>query len=194
MQPRRRNRTIILLVLSIAALYGGIVLLNPWAIHMGNRWTPLLFWIGTGKLVTSDGAYPLLVTLSPSSHGSKLRLDGLRPTGGVSGWGWLCTPQGTKTLRVYGTIYEAWRSTDGALMQLRLLERIQNFPMVRDGGYFDLLGRWQGSQLVMDDRRHWSAPFQSGLSIKHASVTLRPGSKSEFNSDCAATSGVAQQP
>src|SRR5579885_2270027 len=168
MQPRRRNRTIILLVLSIAALYGGIVLLNPWAIHMGNRWTPLLFWIGTGKLVTSDGAYPLLVTLSPSSHGSKLR--------------------------VYGTIYEAWRSTDGALMWLRLHERIQNFPTVRDDGYFDLLGRWQGSQLVMDDRRHWSAPFQSGLSIKHASVTLRPGSKSGFNFDCAATSGVAQQP
>ncbi|MBZ5680512.1 MAG: hypothetical protein LAO24_10435 [Acidobacteriia bacterium] len=183
------------LVLILALVYGAIVLLNPWAIHIGDRWTPLLIWTGTGKLVTASGAYPLMVTLSPSPHGSRLRLDGLRATSGLSGWGWLCTPHGTTVrLRVSGTIYGAWRSTDGALLEFRLIERIKNFPTIQDGGYVDLFGYWHGPQLVMDDRGEWSAPFRSGLKIKHASVTLRPGSKSEFNAACAATSNFAQQP
>lgn len=194
MRPRRRRRTIPRLVLVLTLVYGAMVLLNPWAIHIGDGWTPLLTWTGTGKLVTASGTFPLLVTLSPSAHGSRLRLDGQRPTSGVSGWGWLCTPQGTTMrLRLYGTIYGAWRSTDGKLMEFRLLERVQNFPTIVDGGYVDLFGYWHGSQIVMDDRSKWSAPFRSGLRIKLASVTLRPGSKSEFNAACAATSNFAQQ-
>src|SRR5579884_2149178 len=163
-RPRRRNRAMPRLLLILAVVYGAMVLLNPWAIHMGGQWTPLLMWTGTGKLVTASGSYPLLVTFSPSSHGSRLRLDGLRPTSGVSGWGSLCTSQGTTIpLRVYGTMYGGWRSTDGALMEFRLHERIQNFPSIQDGGYFDVFGYWHGSQLVMDDRGEWSKPFRSGL-------------------------------
>ncbi len=193
-RPRRSHRAPILLLLIVALIYGPIVLLNPWASHIGGQWTPLLTWTGTGTLVTASGTHPLLITFSPSAHGSRLRLDGLRPMSGVSGWGWLCTPQGTTiSLRLYGTIYGGWRSTDGALMQLRMVERIQNFPTIQDGGYFDLYGYWHGSQLVMDDRGAWSAPFRSQLTIKHASVTLRPGSKSEFNTACSATSDLAQQ-
>lgn len=194
LQPGRRNRAIPLLVAILALVYGAIVLLNPWAVHMGGQWTPLLTWTGTGKLVTATGTYPLLVTFNPSAHRSRLRLDGLRPTGGVSGWGWLCLPKGTTIrLRLYGTIYDAWRGTDGAMMQFRLLERIQNLPTIQDGGYFDLFGHWQGPQLVLDDRREWSAPFRSGLKIIHASVILKPGNKAEFNAACAATSNLAQQ-
>ncbi|MGC2195685.1 MAG: hypothetical protein WA628_13485 [Terriglobales bacterium] len=158
------------LVLILALIYGAIVLLNPWAIHIGGRWTPLLIWTGTGKLVTASGAYPLMVTPSPSPYGSRLRLDGLRATSGFSGWGWLCTPQGTTVrLRVSGMIYGAWRSTDGAQLEFRLIERIKNFPTIQDGGYVDLFGYWHGPQLVMDDRGEWSAPFRSGLKIKQAS-------------------------
>lgn len=192
-RPRRRLRAIPRLILVMTLVYGAMVLLNPWAIHMGDRWTPLLTWTGTGKLVTDRGAYPLLVTFSPSPHGSRLRLDGLRPTSGLSGWGWLCTPQGkTIRLRLYGTIYGTWRSTDGALMEFRLLERIKNFPAIQDGGYFDLFGHWQGPQLVMDDRSEWSAPFRFGMTIKHASVNLKPGGKSEFDAACAATTNFEQ--
>lgn len=195
MRPRRRLRTIPGLVLVITLVYGAMVLLNPWSIHIGDGWTPLLTWTGTGKLVTPSGTYPLLVWFSPSAHGSRLRLDGLRPTSGVSGWGWLCTPQGTTIpLRVYGTLYGGWQSTDGALMQLRLHERVQNFPSIQDGGYFDLYGHWHGPQLVMDDRNAWSTSFRSGFKIRHASITLTPGSKSEFHAACAATSNIAQQP
>lgn len=195
MQQPRKTRTMTRLVLILALLYCALVLLNPWAIHIAGRWTPLLVWTGTGKLVTASGAYPLMVTLSPSSHGSRLRLDGLRPTSGLSGWGWLCTPQGTTVrLRVSGTIYGVWRSTDGALLEFRLIERIRNFPTIQNGGYVDLFGYWHGPQLDMDDRGEWSHPFQSGLKFKHTSLILRPGSNSEFKAACAATSNLAQQP
>ncbi len=194
MRPPRRHRVMPRLILVLALVYGAMVLLNPWAIHMGGQWTPLMLWTGTGKLVTASGTYPLLVTFGPFSHSSRLRLDGLRPTGGVSGWAWLCTPEGTTIrLRLYGTIYGAWGSTDGALMQFRLNERIQNFPSIQDGGYFDLFGHWHGPQLVLDDRSQWSAAFRSGLRIKHASVTLSPGSKPDFTATCAATKDFAQQ-
>jgi hypothetical protein len=194
MQRPRKRRGVVWLVLILALVYGAIVLTGPWAIHMGGQWTPLLTWTGIGELDTGKGSYPLLVTLNPSPHSSRLRLDGLRPTGGITGWGWLCTPQGTTVnLRVSGTLYGAWRSTDGALTEFRLLERLQNFPTIQDGGYVDLFGYWHGPQLVMDDRNEWSRPFRSGLKIKHASLTLRPGSKSEFDVACAATSNSAHQ-
>jgi len=188
-QRARRPRDVALLTLILASIYAAIVLLNPWAIHMGARWTPLLIWTGSGTLVTASGSYPLMVTLTPSPHSSRLRLDGLRPTGGLSGWGWLCTPQGTTVrLRVSGTIYGAWRSTDGALMEFRLIERIRNFPAIQDGGYVDLFGYWRGPELAMDDRGEWSRPFRFGLILKHASLTLRSGDKSDFDAACAATS------
>jgi hypothetical protein len=67
MQRPRRHRHTARLVFLLALLYGVIVLLipfNPWAIHIGHRWTPLLTWTGTGKLVTTGGTYPVVVTHS----------------------------------------------------------------------------------------------------------------------------------
>jgi hypothetical protein len=194
-QRSRRRLGVVWFVLLLAVIYGAIVLLNPWAIHMGGQWTPLLTWSGTGELVTGAAAYPLLVTLNPSPHSSTLRLDGLRPTGGIDGWGWLCTRQGaTVHLRVSGTLYGAWRSTDGALVEIRLIERLRSFPAIQDGGYVDLFGYWHEAQLVMDDRGEWSAPFRAGLKIKHASLTLKPGSKPEFDAACAASKHIQQYP
>jgi hypothetical protein len=42
-----------LLIFQLVLIYGAIVLLNPWAIHIGGQWTPLPIWNGTGKLVTA---------------------------------------------------------------------------------------------------------------------------------------------
>src|SRR5215475_14055201 len=68
MQRSRRRRGMARLVPILALIYGAMVVLNPWAIHMGGQWTPMLIWTGTGELVTGDTAYPLLVTVSPSPH------------------------------------------------------------------------------------------------------------------------------
>jgi hypothetical protein len=104
----------------------------------------------------------------------------------------LCTPQGNIHLTLSGTIFGGWRSTDGALMEFRLLEwrraRDQLLGTSAYRGYFNLFGYWHGPELVMNDRGEWSSPFRSGLRVKNASVTLTSGSKSEFDAACAATS------
>ena len=183
-----------MLVLGLALVYGVIVATGPWALHIGGRWTPLLYWSGSGKLVTKHGTYPLYVFFFPSAHFSQLHLDGLRPTGGVQGSGWICTSPGvTQYLKLSGTIYGGWRSTEGSLMNFRLLE-----PNILDvgqrRGYFDLYGRWQGPQLVMNDRGSPGSTFRSGLSIEHASVTLDWDRYSDFKARCArATNSEAHQ-
>lgn len=173
------------LLLGGTLCYGVVVGLDPWSIHIGGRWTPLLTWSGSGKLVTKGGTYPLYVFFFPSSSFSRLHLDGLRPTGGVQGSGWLCTSPGvTQNLRLSGTIYGSWRSTDGSLMSVRLIE-----PKVLDvgqrQGFFNLYGRWQGPALVMEDRGEPGHIFRSGLTVEHASVTLAWGSYSDFKAACA---------
>lgn len=183
-----------MLVLIGVLLYVVVVALNPWAIHIGGRSTPLLMWQGSGKLVTKSGiAYPLYVTFYPSAHFSRLHLDGLRPTGGLQGSAWLCTSRGvSERLQLSGTIYGGWRSTEGSVMAFRLLE-----PKIIDvgqrRGYLDLYGRWRGPELVMDDRNGVGGTFGSGLRIEHASVTLDWGSYSDFKAMCAGAMGSPTQ-
>jgi hypothetical protein len=179
-------------VFGLVVLYGVVAITSPWAFHIGGRWTPFLNWHGYGQLLTRGGVeYPLYVSFYPASRFSHLHLEGLRPTGGLQGSGWLCTSPGvTQRLNLSGTIYGGWRSTDGSLMGVRLLE-----PRIIDvgqgHGFFDLTGRWQGPKLVMDDRGHVPAPFRSGLRIEHASVTLGWGTYSEFKDLCAKTAAHA---
>src|SRR5262249_37564442 len=173
------------LVVCALLVYGVVVLTSPWALHIGGRWTPLLYWTGSGKLVTKGGTYPLYVYFFPSSHFSRLRLDSQRPTGGVQGSGWLCTSPGvTQYLKLSGTIYGGWQSTEGSLMNFRLLEP-KVFDVGQHRGFFDLYGRWHGPELVMEERNETGTTFRSGLKIEHASVTLNWGSYSDFKAACA---------
>jgi hypothetical protein len=172
-----------------ALVYGVVVATEPWSLHIGGRWTPFLTWHGYGQLVTKNGVqYPLYISLFPSSHFSQLHREGLRPTGGVQGSGWLCTSSGKiQRLELSGTVYGGWRSTEGSLFAFRLLEaRIINNGQAR--GFFDLTGRWQGSKLVMDEHGDYGEigkTFRSGLRIDHASVTLNWGAYSDFKELCA---------
>ena len=173
-------------VFVLGVLLSGLLLVaGPWIFHIGGQWTPLLTWTGSGTLVSKSGQYPLYVSMNPSSHFSHLHLDGQRPTGGLKGMGWLCTSRGQmQQLELTGTIYNAWRTTDGSLVNVRLLEHLV-FNNGQSRGFFDLMGHWQGPQLVMDDRKHPGERFRSGLSIEHASVSLDPGSYSDFKATCA---------
>ena len=182
------GRLLAVLVLGGALVYGVVVITDPWALHIGGRWTPLLYWSGSGNLVTTAGTYPFYVSFYPSSHFSQLHLDGLRPTGGIQGKAWLCTSPGvTQYLTLSGTIYSGWRSTEDSLMSFRVVEQIiVNVGQPR--GYFDLIGRWQGPQLVMNDRSHVGGSFRSGLKVEHASVTLDFTNYSDFKAKCASAS------
>ena len=162
-----------MLILCGVLFYGAVVALDPWAIHMGGRWTPLLIWQGSGKLVTKTGvAYPLYVSFYPSAHSSQLHMDGLRPTGGLQGDGWLCTSRGVTQ---------------------RLLEP-KVIDMGQRQGYFDLYGKWHGPELVMNDRDRVGGTFGSGLRIEHASVTLDWGTHSDFEAACASAANLPTHP
>lgn len=179
----------------MAVLYGVVGITAPWSFHIGGRWTPLLIWQGYGQLVTKGGTkYPLYVSFYPSSHFSHLHREGLSPTGGLQGSGWICTsPRVTERLRLSGTIYGGWRSTDGSLMAFRLLER-KIIDVGQGQGFFDLAGRWQGHELVMNDNGHPPKPFRSGLRIEHASIVLGWGSYSEFEGLCAHMASYRARP
>ena len=190
MQQRRGClvRILWLPVVVVAVCYAAIIITSPWSLHIGGRATPFLTWHGSGRLVTKSGTeYPLYISFFPSSHFSRLWLDGLRPTGGLQGSGYLCTAPGvSERLTLSGTIYGGWRSTENSLMSFRLLEiRVINLGQKR--GFFDLYGTWHGSTLVMDDRARVGGQFNSGMRIEHASVSFDWGSYSDFKAACANT-------
>jgi hypothetical protein len=185
--PRRRGciaQLFGLVILCLAVVYAVAAITSPWAFHIAGVPTPLLYWSGSGTLHTKGGDHPFYLLLYPSPHFSRLRADGLRPTGGVQGSAWLCTSRGvTQYLKLSGTIYNGWSTTEDAVIGIRLLEQ-RYFDVGQHRGYFDLSGRWRGQQLVMDDRSAWASTFRSGLRIEHASVTLDRASYSDFKSAC----------
>lgn len=85
-----------------------VAVIDPWALHIGGRWTPFT-WIGAGKLATKSGAeYPLFVlfyldnpakargSLEPSSPVQGMAPHSARRGPGPSGgWrpGWQLDPQ-----------------------------------------------------------------------------------------------------
>ena len=186
--PRRRGciaQLFALVVLCLAIVYAVAALTSPWSFHIGGVPTPLLYWSGTGTLHTKGGNYPFYLLLYPSSSFSRLRLDGLRPSGGVQGSASICTSRGvTQYLKQSGTIYNGWSTTQDALISIRLLEP-RYFDVGQHRGYFDLYGRWRGQQLALDARGSWVSTFRSGVKIENASVTLDRASYSDFEAACA---------
>ena len=187
-----------LIILCLVLVYGVAAITSPWAFHIGGISTPLLSWSAAGLLHTKDGTHPLYVFFYPAPHFSRLRLrtpegDTLRPTGGVQGSAYLCTSRGViQYLKLSGTIYNGYSSTEGSLINFRLLE-YYSFDSLPTRGYIDLDGRWNGTRLVMDDRGSPGKTFRSGLRIEHASVTLDPGSYSDFKSACASAQEKAAE-
>ncbi len=173
------------LLFGVAVVYAVAAITSPWSFHIGGRWTPFLTWSGYGNLVTKNGTYPLYISLTPASHFSRLHSEGMRPTGGLKGNGWLCTAPGTiERLKLSGTIYNGWSSTEGSVMGFRLNEW-NGIDLGQHRGYFDLSGHWQGQQLVMDDHGAYSSTLSSGVRLEHASVTFAWGSYSDFKAICA---------
>ena len=185
--PRRRGciaQLFALLILCLALVYAVAAVTAPWSFHIGGVPTPLLYWSGSGTLHTKGGDYPFYLLLYPSSSSSHLRLDGLSPSGGVQGSASLCTSRGvTQYLKLSGTIYNGWSTTEDALISIRLLEP-KYFDVGQHRGYFDLYGRWRGQQLVMDHRGSWASTFRSGVKIEPVSVTLDRAGYSDFKAVC----------
>ncbi len=186
------TKLVLMAVAAVTFVWGVTVALNPWALHIGGRSTPLLYWHGSGTVLSKDGkTYPLYLSFTPGRpqgiHGGGRR-EGKIVNGHLSGNGWLCVAPGqVERMKVSGTIYGGYASTGGALIDFRLLEWRKPFAIsfsYQRRGYFDLAGEFAGGDLVMDRANEQGIPFQSGLFIDHATVTLRWASYEEFEAAC----------
>jgi hypothetical protein len=180
---------ILLLAGALVFFYVLTIVLNPWALKIGGRSTPLLYWHGTGTVLAKDGkTYPLYVSFwpgKPGRHGGGRR-EGKGWSADLDGSGWLCTAPGSvERMNVGGTMYGGYSSAANSLFAFRLLEWKKPFAInYQNRGFFDLAGTFQGQNLVMDRPGEQGIPFKSGLFIDHATATLHYGSYEEFQSAC----------
>ena len=189
--PRGCLGNLILLIVGGGAFtWAVMVALNPWALHIGGRSTPLLYWHGTGTVVAKGGkTYPLYVSFWPGRpqgfHGGGRR-EGKIVNAHLTGTGWLCVAPGTvERMQISGTAYGGYTSTADSLFDFRLLEWRKSFQInPQHRGFFDVAGSWHGPELVMDRPGEQGIPFRSGLFIDNATVTLHWASYEEFEAAC----------
>ena len=178
-------------VVLCAAFYGLIVALNPWALHIGGRSTPLLYWHGTGTVISKDGkTYPLYLSFWPGKphRNGGGRREGKIWSADLDGTGWLCIKQGTvERMELSGTMYGGYTSSDNSLFDFRLLEWRKPFAIsYQNRGYFDIAGMWHGPDLVMDRPGEQGIKLNTGPFIDNAKVTLHFAEYAEFDAACHA--------
>jgi hypothetical protein len=184
------TKLVLFAVAACAFVWVLIVVLHPWALHIGGRSTPLLTWHGVGSVVSKDGkSYPMYISFTPGrSRGTHVggRREGKIKNGNLDGRGWLCiAPGNAERMNVSGTIYGGYTSTADSLIAFRLLEWRRPFAInPQKRGFFDLAGTFQGPDLVMDRTGEQGIMFASGLFIDHATATLHWGSYDDFDAAC----------
>ena len=113
------TKLVLLTVAGLAAAWALLVVLNPWALHIGGRSTPLLYWHGSGTVLAKDGkTYPLYVSFWPGRpqgiHGGGRR-EGKLVSAHLGGTGWLCIAPGQiQRLQLSGTMYGGYTTTQTA--------------------------------------------------------------------------------
>jgi hypothetical protein len=175
----------ILLVLAVWLVF------NPWALHMGGRWTPALTWHGVGKLHSSTGAtYGLFMEVNLYMQSDKQA--GYGPRQNLQGTAKLCTPQGEVYLMtVAGYVTHAWLDADGKPITFYLRSLKDAQPKLR----MDLFGSWQGQELVLQDKGNMAMSFAADGNAKgylqgqnaakeDATGRLHYAAESEFATAC----------
>jgi hypothetical protein len=191
------TKMVLILLAALAFMYVVIVGLNPWALHIGGRSTPLLYWHGTGTLKSKDGrTYPLYLSWwpgKPGRHGGGRR-DGKIWSADLDGTGWLClAPGNIERMNVSGTMYGGYLNSDQSLFEFRVLEWRKPFQInYQNRGFFDFGGSWHGPLLAMDRPNEQGIKLNTGPFIDHATVTFQWATYDEFVSSCS-NSGRAPQ-
>src|SRR5581483_2812927 len=112
---------------AVAAMWALTVALSPWALHIGGRSTPLLYWHGTGTVRAKGGkALPLYVSFWPGRpqgfHGGGRR-EGKGVSAHIDGDGFLCiAPGNAERMNVSVTMYGGYLYDSNSLLDFRLLE------------------------------------------------------------------------
>jgi len=184
------TRLLLWVVVGVVLAWALIVALNPWALHIGGRSTPLLYWHGAGTVLAKGGkALPLYVWFGPGSpqgfHGGGQR-EGKTVSAHLQGDGWLCTAPGVvQRMQLSGTMYGGYTDDSDSLLDFRLLEWRRAFAInYQSRGFFDLAGGWRRGELVMNRPNEQGLRLKSGLLIDSAVATLRWASYEEFETAC----------
>ena len=184
------TKLVLMLAAALAFMWVITVALNPWALHIGGRSTPLLYWHGSGRLVSKDGnAYLLYLWFSPGRpqgfHGGGRR-EGKIVSAHLQGDGWLCIAPGvSERMNLSGTMYGGYASDESSLLDFRLLEWKKAFSIdPQHRGFFDLAGGWHGPELLMDRPGEQGIRLKSGPFIDNATATLRWASYEDFEAAC----------
>ena len=179
-----------IMILVILAIY---VLPNPWALHIGGRFTPLETWQGYGTVQASNGGhYVLYLNLRggiAGGGGSHLSCSG-RGCDSLFGSAKLCTESGqTYTFDVRGAVH-SWWSTDGAAATVDLTDS----PPLPDGWVVALHGAWHGPALQLSSPDNsFTEVFTPRGAIRTvtstadagtAQTTIRYGADSDFTAAC----------
>jgi hypothetical protein len=191
-------KLILIAVGAAAFVWAVTVVLNPWALHIGGRLTPLLYWHGSGTVAAKGGkTYPLYVLFYPGRPrgiSGAGRREGKRVSADLRGTGWLCVAPGSvEKMQLSGTMYGGYTSDAESLLYFRLLEWRRPFSInPPHRGFFDVAGVWQGGNLVMNRPNEQGIPFVPGMFIDHATVTLHWGSYEEFEAACRSAGKVTR--
>jgi len=162
------------------------LLVNPWSLHMGGRWTPALTWHGVGQLKSSTGAtYGVFIQVSP-------HLQRGRGASNLDGRAKLCTPQGEiYSMRVNGYLQRTWLDADEKPITFHLRSLKDAQPKLN----FDLLGAWHEQELVLDDKGTMAMSFSADGNAKgylqgknapkeNTTGRLRYAPENEFSTVC----------
>lgn len=164
------TKLVLLLAGAVAFVYVFTIVLDPWALHIGGRSTPLLYWHGTGSVIAKNGkSYPVYISFWPGEprRHSGGRREGKLWSANISGNGWLCiAPGAVERMNMSATMYGGYSSTTDSLFSFRLLEWRKPFAInYQYRGFFDLAGMFQGPNLVLNRPNEQGVPFKSGLLI-----------------------------
>jgi len=194
------------LAVILALLYFGVTaIVAPWIYNVGGRWRLLPTWEGVGTIhaPSRGGDYPIYVSFSPDSGGTRSTLQ----VTSADGWGAICTPAG-KVFRLHVKAYAQGivRDMNGHAFQLILENRPLTWS-VTSPNYGDwkprleLNGRWVGDTLVMSDGGTLTGAFlpdgglnphapdvdQSGATA--LPITIVESTRSAFDAACKAHGG-----
>lgn len=177
--------------IAVAAVYLFTIALNPWALHIGGRSTPLLNWHGSGTVTGKNGkSYLVYIFFWPGrpqgGHGIGRR-EGKTVSAHLDGNGWICTAPGEiRRLDLSGTMYGGYTSSDSSLFDFRLIDYTRAFAMRRPNrGFFDLAGTFQGQELVLNRPNEQGIPFDKSVFLDNATGTFQWSTYEQFESVCS---------
>jgi len=191
--------SVLALLLGALAIGAVTALFAPWAFFMGGSFHLLAMWSGWGTLQAKSGKYVVYVDIGPRPNRYATGISGTS----LGGNGYLCSPRG-EIFRMHltgGMRRGLSVNTDGEKITLGMT----HYPIFRmfsgptdSRPSIEIRGQWHNPNIVADDHGSISRNFNSDGTVDSTpnrnhpypgditSVTLVPGSYSDFKAACQA--------